>query len=93
MVSTDETARLPQRSDHSLRVLPASAVVAVNGTKNLRAIPRDRAQRLVEDNLDFEWQVVEGEGRLENDMAEIVTFRAPAEPGLSRIRSNADRLI
>lgn len=70
----------------SVRVSPASAVVAVKGTKNLRAIPRDRAQRLVEDNLTFQWHVVEGEGELENDSAEIVTFRAPDEPGLSRIR-------
>jgi DNA mismatch repair enzyme (predicted ATPase) len=71
---------------HNVRISPASAVVAVNATRNLRAIPRDRAQRLVEDNLTFKWQVVEGEGRLENDSAEIVTFHAPAEPGLTRIR-------
>jgi hypothetical protein len=70
----------------SARISPASVVVAVNGTKNLRALPRDRAQRLVEDNLAFQWQIVEGEGRLENETAEIVTFRAPAEPGLARIR-------
>ena len=71
---------------HNVRISPASAVVAVNATKNLRAIPRDRSQRLVEDNLIFKWQIVEGEGRLENDSAEIVTFHAPAEPGLTRIR-------
>lgn len=71
---------------HNVRISPASAVVAVNATKNLRAIPRDRAQRLVEDNLTYKWQMVEGEGRLENEAAEIVTFHAPAEPGLTRIR-------
>jgi hypothetical protein len=71
---------------HNVRISPASAVVAVYATKNLRAIPRDRAQRLVEDNLTFKWQIVEGEGRLENETAEIVTFHAPAEPGLTRIR-------
>jgi Histidine kinase-, DNA gyrase B-, and HSP90-like ATPase len=71
---------------HNVRISPGSAVVAVNATKNLRAIPRDRAQRLAEDNLTFRWQVIEGEGRLENDTAEIVTFHAPAEPGLTRIR-------
>jgi hypothetical protein len=61
-------------------------VVPVNGTKNLRAVPRDRSQRLVENNLIFQWKLVEGEGRLENDTAEILTFHAPAEPGLTRIR-------
>jgi hypothetical protein len=71
---------------HNVRISPASIVVAVNATKNLRAIARDRAQRLVEDNLTFQWQIVECEGRLENDAAEIVTFHAPAEPGLTRIR-------
>jgi hypothetical protein len=70
----------------SARISPSSAVVAVNGTKNLRALPRDRAQRLVENNLAFQWQLLDGEGRLENETAEIVTFRAPAEPGLTRIR-------
>jgi hypothetical protein len=71
---------------HNVRISPASAVVAVNATKNLRAIPRDRSQRLVEDNLAFRWQIVEGDGRLENETVEIVSFHGPAEPGLTRIR-------
>ena len=70
---------------HSARISPASAVVEVNGHRNLRAIPRDRAQRLVERDLAFQWHIAEGEGRLESGDAEIVTFRAPAEPGLVRI--------
>ena len=52
----------------------------------MRAIPRDRSQRLVEDALSFQWKILEGDGRLENDNAEIVTFHAPPEPGLTRIR-------
>jgi hypothetical protein len=60
--------------------------VEVNSAKNLRAIPRDRAQRLVENDLSFQWQIIEGDGRLENDNREIVAFQAPAEPGLTRIR-------
>jgi hypothetical protein len=70
----------------STRISPSSAVVEVNSTKNLRAIPRDRAQRLVENDLSFQWQVIEGDGRLENDNREIVAFQAPAEPGLTRVR-------
>lgn len=70
----------------SARVTPASSVVPVNGVKNFRAIPRDRSQRLVEENVAFEWRIIEGEGRLENEDSEIVTFHAPSEPGLSKIR-------
>jgi hypothetical protein len=70
----------------SARISPGSALVAVNTSKNLRAVPRDRAQRLVENNLIFHWQIVEGEGRLENDTAEIATFVAAAEPGLTRLK-------
>jgi hypothetical protein len=69
----------------SVRISPSSAVVPVNGAKNLRAIPRDRTQRLVENDLSFEWRIMEGEGRLENHTAEIAIFHSPAEPGLTRI--------
>ncbi len=70
----------------SARISPASAVIEVNGRKNLRAIARDRAQRLVEDGLAFRWLIIDGEGQLENDSAEIITFHAPAEPGLTKIQ-------
>ncbi len=70
----------------SARISPSSAVVAVNNARSFRAIPRDRAQRLVENDLCFQWQIAEGEGRLENDNTEITTFRALAEPGLTRVR-------
>jgi len=69
----------------SVRISPSAAVVAVNGEKNLRAIPRDRAQRLVESDLSFQWRIIEGEGRLEKDKAEIVTFHSASEPGLTGI--------
>lgn len=69
-----------------VRIAPASSVVLVRAAKNFRAIPRDRSQRLVEHNVVFEWQIIEGEGRLENENAEIVTFHAPNEPGLTRVR-------
>jgi hypothetical protein len=69
----------------SVRISPSSAVVTVNGERNFRAIPRDRAQRLVENHLLFQWRIIEGEGCLENDKAEIVTFHSASEPGLTRI--------
>jgi hypothetical protein len=73
----------------SVRISPSSVVLAVNGSRNLRAIPRDRAQRLVENDLVFQWELVEGDGRLENTSSEIVIFHAPAEPGLTKIRLTA----
>ncbi len=74
---------------YSVKMSPASAVVPVNGLKNIRAIPRDRARHVVEQDVSFQWQIVEGEGRLENETGEIVTFHAAAEPGLVRIRASA----
>jgi hypothetical protein len=75
----------------SARISPASAVIEVNGSKNLRAVPRDRSQRLVEKDLSFKWQIIEGDGRMSNDEAEIATFHAPAEPGLTRLRLNVSQ--
>ncbi len=52
-------------------------------TRNLRAIARDRSRRLVEEALLFRWEILEGEGRLENADGEIVTFHADDTPGLT----------
>jgi len=73
----------------SVRISPASSVVPVSGTKNLRAVARDRANRLVEQDLSLVWEILEGDGALANASGEIVSFQAPAEPGLSRVRVTA----
>jgi hypothetical protein len=70
----------------SVRISPASSVVSVGGTKNFRAIARDRSNRLVEDQVSFCWEVLEGGGHFADPNAEIVTFHAPAEPGLTRVK-------
>jgi len=69
----------------SARISPASAVVAVGKSKGFRAVPRDKSRRLVEEGLTFEWKIEEGGGRLEDPTDEIVTFTAPAEPGLVKL--------
>lgn len=69
----------------SVRIVPASCVVPVNSSRTLRALARDRARRPVEENLAFRWGIADGQGRLENADGEIVTFHAPAEPGLVRL--------
>jgi hypothetical protein len=59
--------------------------LAVGAMKNLRSIARDRSRRPVENDLTFQWRVSEGEGEIENPAGEIATFKAPAEPGLSKV--------
>lgn len=69
----------------SVAVSPASSIVRVAEKKELRALPRDRSRRRVEQNLEFQWQVVEGPGTLTSNRDQAVTFLAPAEPGLVRV--------
>lgn len=42
---------------------------------------------LEEEHLVYRWECVEGQGRLEPVDSEIVTFHAPPEPGLTRVRA------
>ncbi len=69
----------------SVRISPASCAVRVGTAKTLRALARDRAGHAVEHGLAFRWRILEGEARLEGEDGEIVTFHAPAEPGLVRV--------
>jgi hypothetical protein len=69
----------------NVRISPASCVVSVRQTRNFRAVPRDRVRHLVEQELEFRWNVAAGGGTLTNTSGEIVTYTAPEEPGLARI--------
>ncbi len=73
----------------SVRVSPQSSVVPVGESKTYRAVARDRSRIVVEHDVAFEWRIVEGDGALGNEHAEIVTFSAPAQPGLTRIAVTA----
>ena len=73
----------------SVAVSPASSVVRVGEKRELRALPRDRARRRVEHDLDFEWRIAEGQGALEGARDQAVTYLAPEEPGLARIAVTA----
>lgn len=70
----------------SVKIQPGSALVAVDKDKTFRAIGMDRHKRQVEDNLSFSWDILEGEGRIDNKDGEIITFHAPFEPGLTKIK-------
>ncbi|MEP7085379.1 MAG: hypothetical protein ABI854_11620, partial [Betaproteobacteria bacterium] len=69
----------------SVVIAPTSSVVEVSGSRALRAVARDRARRAVEHDLTYAWTIVEGEGALEPADGEMATFRAAADPGLTRI--------
>lgn len=71
----------------SIAVSPASAIVRVGDSRQLRALPRDRSRRRVVDDLQFEWRIVEGGGTLENAHDQAVRFIAPEEPGLTRVKA------
>jgi len=69
----------------SVRVSPASSVVRVDHSRTFRAVPRDQQQRQIDREVLYQWRLIEGSGQLENTDAEIVTFKAPEEPGLVRL--------
>ena len=68
-----------------VKILPTSCNVAVNAPRNLRALCRDKNRRGVDQNLTFQWQLIEGGGSLANADSSIVSFTAPADPGLCRV--------
>lgn len=74
---------------YSVRIAPTSCVVPVNTIRHLRAVARDRARHLVESGVAFAWSILEGAGVLEDESNEVATYRAPAEPGLVRVRVTA----
>jgi hypothetical protein len=49
-------------------------------------LPRDRSRRRVTDELAFAWEIVEGEGSIDNTVDQEVEFTATAMPGLVRLR-------
>jgi hypothetical protein len=69
----------------SVAVSPASAIVRVGEPRELRALPRDRARRRVERDLDFAWRVVDGLGELAGSRDQVAVFHAPADPGVTRV--------
>jgi hypothetical protein len=67
-------------------VSPAAGTVSVNKRRRFRVLPRDRSRRRVTDELAFAWEIVEGEGSIDNTVDQEVEFTATATPGLVRLR-------
>jgi len=70
----------------SARIQPGSAVLPINTTKTFRAVGLDRSRRQIEQNLSYEWVIVEGKGRLDKKDGEFVIFSAPDEPALCKLK-------
>ena len=86
----------------SVVISPASSTLAVGQTRLLRALPRDRSRRRVEQDLTFAWEIVDGGGTLLSTSDQEVSFEAPSSPVLVRlsvavsqreIRCSAEALI
>jgi hypothetical protein len=71
---------------YSVVISPAASTTPLNESRQFRALPRDRSRRRVEDDLGFVWDIVEGEGSLQGVADQEVEYRAPASPGLARLR-------
>lgn len=71
---------------HSVRIAPASCTMPVNTSRQLRAIARDRGGRQIDQDVAYEWSVLEGLAQFANQTLEIVTLTAPDEPRLVRLQ-------
>ena len=69
----------------SVVVSPAASTTPLNEIRKFRALPRDRSRRRVVDDLQFAWQMLEGEGALQAITDQEVEYRAPDVPGLARL--------
>jgi hypothetical protein len=70
----------------SVVVSPAASTAPLNETRKFRALPRDRSRRRVVEDLVFTWELVDGEGTLHGVSDQEVEYRAPAVPGLARLK-------
>jgi hypothetical protein len=87
---------------HTVVISPAASTLSVSQTRRLRALPRDRSHRRVEQDLTFAWEIAEGGGTLSSTSDQEVSFEAPSSPVLVRLslavsqrdlRASAEALI
>jgi hypothetical protein len=70
---------------HTVVISPAASTLRVSQSRRLRALPRDRSRRRVEQDLTFAWEIVEGGGTLLSTSDQEVSFEAPLSPVLVRL--------
>ena len=69
----------------SVLISPKSSVISIDKRKKYRAVCRDRSRRTVLENLEYQWNILDGEGQLDENHRESINFIAPAEPGLTTL--------
>jgi hypothetical protein len=70
---------------HTVVISPAASTLTVGQSRRLRALPRDRSRRRVEQDLTFAWEIIEGGGTLSSTSDQEVSFEAPSSPVLVRL--------
>jgi len=71
---------------YSVRIAPATCAMPVNTSRQLRAIARDRGGRQIDQDIAYQWSVLEGHAQLSNETGEVVTLTSPQEPNLLRLQ-------
>ncbi|MGC2460437.1 MAG: ATP-binding protein [Steroidobacteraceae bacterium] len=71
---------------YSVVISPSASTTPLNDIRKFRALPRDRSRRRVQNDLTFHWEIIDGEGSLEGAANQEIEYRAPALPGLTRLR-------
>jgi len=69
----------------SALISPKSSVVSVDKRKKYRVVCRDRSRRMVWESLEFQWDITDGDGQLQENSSESAVFIAPPEPGLTTL--------
>jgi len=73
----------------SVLISPKSSLVPVDRRRKYRAICRDRSRRFVWENLEYHWEITDGEGQLKENNGESVVFLSPPEPCLTTLTVTA----
>jgi hypothetical protein len=73
----------------SVRISPATCAMPVNTARRFCAIARDRGGRQIEQDVQYEWSVVEGVAQLSAGDGEFVTLTSSGEPQLLRLQVRA----
>jgi hypothetical protein len=69
----------------SALISPKSSVVSVDRRKKYRVVCRDRSRRIVLENMEYQWDITDGEGHIEESHRESIVFIAPPEPCLTTL--------
>jgi hypothetical protein len=71
---------------YSVVISPAARTIPLNDARKFAALPRDRSRRRVQEELRFQWEILDGGGSLQGVADQEVEYRSPAIPGLARLR-------